>query len=157
MDLYLFIWLCQAPGAIVVHGFSSCGVWAVVVVTQRLSGCGLWTPERAGSVVAELRLSCPDVTSDFHSPTRDRTHFPCIARWVLNHWTSRKVPKACVEFVTILLLFYVLVSRSGGLRDPSSLTRDRTHTPCPERRNLNHRSTSKVPTLQFFKEIVIFL
>ena len=25
------------------------------------------------------------------SPTRDQTHIPCVARWVLNHWTSREV------------------------------------------------------------------
>ena len=73
MDFYLFNWPRQAPVAIVVRGFSSCGVRAAVVATQSLSGCGLWTPERAGSVVAELRLSCPDATSDFNSPTRDRT------------------------------------------------------------------------------------
>ena len=152
----MFNWPCQAPVAIVVRGFSSCGVRAAVVATGSLSGCGLWTPECAGSVVAELRLSSPDVTSDFSSPTRDLTHVPCSARLILNHWTSRKVPKAFVEFVTILLLFYVLVSWSGSLWDPSSLTRDQTHTPCPERRSLNHWSASKVPTLQFFKEIVIF-
>ena len=25
--------------------------------------------------------------------TRDRTCVPCIARWILNHWTTRKVPR----------------------------------------------------------------
>ena len=24
--------------------------------------------------------------------TRDQTHVPCIVRWILNHWISRKVP-----------------------------------------------------------------
>ena len=24
--------------------------------------------------------------------TRDRTHVPCIGRWILNHWTTREVP-----------------------------------------------------------------
>ena len=24
--------------------------------------------------------------------SRDRTHVPCIGRWILNHWTTKKVP-----------------------------------------------------------------
>ena len=30
---------------------------------------------------------------DLSSLTRDWTHIPCIAKWILNHWTTRKVPK----------------------------------------------------------------
>ena len=40
-------------------------------------------------------------------------------------------------FVTILLLFYVLVFWRWGMWDLSSLTRDQTHTPCLGRRSLN--------------------
>ena len=29
---------------------------------------------------------------DFNSPTRDQMRVPCIARWILNHWTTREVP-----------------------------------------------------------------
>ena len=29
---------------------------------------------------------------DLTSLTRDQTCVPCIARWILNHWTTRKVP-----------------------------------------------------------------
>ena len=29
---------------------------------------------------------------DLTSPTRDQTCAPCIARWILNHWTTREVP-----------------------------------------------------------------
>ena len=29
---------------------------------------------------------------DFSAPTRDRTGIPCIARWILNRWTTREVP-----------------------------------------------------------------
>ena len=29
---------------------------------------------------------------DLSSPTRDRTHVPCIGRQILNHWTTREVP-----------------------------------------------------------------
>ena len=26
------------------------------------------------------------------SRTRDRTHIPCISRWILNHWTTMEAP-----------------------------------------------------------------
>ena len=29
---------------------------------------------------------------DLSSPTRDRTHVPCIGRWILNLWTTREAP-----------------------------------------------------------------
>ena len=29
---------------------------------------------------------------DLSSLTRDRTHVPCIARWIPYHWTTREVP-----------------------------------------------------------------
>ena len=25
--------------------------------------------------------------------TRDQTQVPCIGRWILNHWTTREVPR----------------------------------------------------------------
>ena len=31
------------------------------------------------------------------SPTRDRTHIPCIGRQSLNHWTARKFPQTPLE------------------------------------------------------------
>ena len=36
-------------------------------------------------------LSCPLVCGIFSSLTRDRTHIPCVAKWLLNHWTTREV------------------------------------------------------------------
>ena len=38
--------------------------------------------------------------------------------------------KVFIEFVTILLLFYVSVFWPGGMWDLSSATRDPTHNPC---------------------------
>ena len=46
--------------------------------------------------------------------------------------------KVFIGFVTILLLFYVLVFWPQGTRDLSSPTRDQTHTPCTGRWSLNH-------------------
>ena len=58
-------------------------------------------------------------------------------------WTIFKV---FIDFVTILLLFfYVLVFWPQGMWDLSSLTRDRTRTPCFGRRSLNHRTAREVP------------
>ena len=48
-------------------------------------------------------------------------------------WTISKV---FIEFVTVLLLFYVLVFWLRGMWNLSSLTRDRTHTPCIGRQSL---------------------
>ena len=62
--------------------------------------------------------------------------FSTAAKWVsLNFfkifffltWTVFKV---FIEFVTILLLLYVLVFWPGGMPDLSSLTRNQTHTLC---------------------------
>ena len=57
-------------------------------------------------------------------------------------WITLKVFS---EFVTILLLFYVLVFWLRGMWDPSSLTRDGTHTPCLGRRSPNHWIAREVP------------
>ena len=43
--------------------------------------------------------------------------------------------KVFIEFVTVLLLFYVLVFWQRGVWDLSSPTRDRTHTRCIGRRS----------------------
>ena len=34
---------------------------------------------------------------DLSSLTRDRTHILCIARWILNHWTTREVLEISVQ------------------------------------------------------------
>ena len=28
-----------------------------------------------------------------NSSIRDRTHVPCVGRWILNHWTTKEVPE----------------------------------------------------------------
>ena len=61
----------------------------------------------------------------------------------------RAIFKVFIEFVTILLLFYVLVFWPWGVWDLSSPTRDRTLIPCIGRRSLNHWTTREVPSLYF--------
>ena len=38
-----------------------------------------------------LRLSCPETCRIFP----DQRLNPCVGRWVLNHWATRKVPGVC--------------------------------------------------------------
>ena len=62
------------------------GSWAPVVSSPGLSSHGSWAQY----------LWCMGLVAPCHvgsSPTRDGTHVPCIARWVLNHRNTREVPK----------------------------------------------------------------
>ena len=62
-------------------------------------------------------------------------------------WTIFKV---FIEFVTILLLFYVLAFWPRGMGDLSPTTRDGIHTTCIGRQSLNHWTTREVPQAFFF-------
>ena len=68
LNIYSFIcigsYLRHAGSFIVAHGLSSWGEQAKLLH-------GTW---------------------DLSSPTRDWTHAPCIARWILNHQTTGEVP-----------------------------------------------------------------
>ena len=44
-------------------------------------------------VVIQGFLQLPRAKWDLNSSTRDRTCIPCIGRLILNHWTTREVPK----------------------------------------------------------------
>ena len=43
--------------------------------------------------MAALGLSSHAQTSLYlwHADSREQTHVPCIAKWILNHWTTREV------------------------------------------------------------------
>ena len=66
-------------------------------------------------------------------------------------WTIFKV---FTEFVTTLFLLYVLVPWPRGMWDPSSPTRDRTHTPCIGRRSPNHWTAREVPVSIFLVKVL---
>ena len=70
--------------------------------------------------------------------------------WTIFFFLKWTIFKVFIEFVTILLLFYVLVFWLRGMWDLSSPTRDRTRTPCIGRRSLNHWTTSEVPEFPSF-------
>ena len=66
-DLRCFMWdlsLWRVDSLVVLCGFSSCGLQVSLL-------CGMW---------------------DLSSQTGDQTGIPCIARQILNHWTTREVP-----------------------------------------------------------------
>ena len=62
-------------------------------------------------------------------------------------FSLKTIFKVFTEFVTVLLLFYVLVYWPQGKWDISSLTRDQTLTLCIGRWSLNHWITREVPAL----------
>ena len=68
-------------------------------------------------------------------------------------WTIFKV---FIEFVTILLLFYVLVFWFRGMGDLSSPTRDQTQIPCIGRRSLNYWTTRKAPGITLSIKVILF-
>ena len=57
----------------------------------RLAGFSL--VEHTSSVVAGRGLSCPAVCGIFISPPGMEPPAPCIAGWILNHWTTKEVPR----------------------------------------------------------------
>ena len=61
-------------------------------------------------------------------------------------WTTFSL---CIEFVILVLLFYVLVFSPRGMWDLSLPTRDQTHTPYFGRRILNYWTAREVPHLLF--------
>ena len=72
----LFIWLCWA---LVVNSGPSLHPLGFFFAQHRLSSCGTW-------------VQLPQGMWHPSSQTRDLTGIPCIARWILNHWTTREVP-----------------------------------------------------------------
>ena len=63
-------------------------------------------------------------------------------------WTIFKV---CIEFVTVLFLFYVLAVLAPGHVWSWPLTRDGDHTPCLGGPNLNHWPPGRSPNCSLFK------
>ena len=56
----------------------SCGIRLFIAVRDLLCSCGGWA-----------YLPCN--MWDLSSPTRDRTHIPCVGRRTPNHWTTKEV------------------------------------------------------------------
>ena len=52
----------------------------------------LWDPMNCSLPVSSV-LEISHSKWDLSSQTRDRTRVPCVGRWILNHWTTKEVPK----------------------------------------------------------------
>ena len=65
--------------------------------------------------------------------------------------------KVFMEFVTILLLFYVMVFWPRGMWDLSPPTRDQTQTPCIDRQSLNHWTVNKILNWKFHSHNTLIL
>ena len=68
--MYLFTWLPQ-----------------VLIAARGLFCCGVHAPS-----LRPVALSCTRACGIFVPRSGVEPTFPCITRWILNHWTTRKVP-----------------------------------------------------------------
>ena len=96
MFLFCFVCLlCWFLAALGVH----CCAWATLVAVPGLliafaSCCRALAPEHGLSSYGwRIGLVAPWHVESFW--TRDRTHVPCIGKWILNHWTTREVHPEC--------------------------------------------------------------
>ena len=109
--------------ALCMHAFSLCSRWGLLLL--QCAGILLWgllllqrTGSRregfrccstqtqalllSGSRAPARQLGCTRLVASRHvgsSKTRDRTGVPCVARQILNHWTTRETPNRC--FLTL--------------------------------------------------------
>ena len=108
--IYLFFFYKVISFKKVIYLFGCVGSWlryvGSFVAAHLLSRCSLQAWECVGSVTVAIglvSLQHDTVSSMFHlsSPTRNWTCVPCIARQILNHWTTREV-LVTVKFVMSL-------------------------------------------------------
>ena len=90
---------------------------------------------------AVLQEPQSNTSLDSVTKTEATLHWICFFLKIFLMWTIFKV---FIEFVTILLLFYVSVFWPRGMWDLSSTTRDWTCTPCIGRQSLNHWTAREV-------------
>ena len=104
LSLSLFFWrgcgaalslLLYGPSLVAVRGGCSqvvvCGLLfavASLVAQHRLQECELLQLWHTG-LVAQWHVGSSQIKS--------QTGVPCVGRWIPNHWTTRKVPEACIK------------------------------------------------------------
>ena len=69
------------------------------VVAHGLSSCDTRAPEHTDFSSCDARAQLLCGMWNLSSQTRDRTCVPCIARWILNHWTTREVPDFLLQLL----------------------------------------------------------
>ena len=75
---------------------------SVVVEGSVVVPGGLWSP---GSVV--MMQSLVGLEHLRSSWIRDQTHVLGIDRWILNHWTTKKVPDQVIFIIPLSLVCYL--------------------------------------------------
>ena len=108
------------------------------------------TPYVLNTAVTAISIifSCNNIY-EVSFPTKEETvSLICV----IFRFLMQTIFKVFIEFVTILLLFYVLVSWPGGMCGLSSSARDQTHTLCTGRWSFNHWITREVPRSLFKPE-----
>ena len=156
-QFYLFVYLvvlglhCWVGFSLVVVS----GGYSLVSVTSLVADHGL-------CMHGLQQLWCTGLVVSQHvgsSRIRDRNRVSFIGRWILYHWAPGEAPILvfffffnCCHLFPSLVFFFLRVYWTccniasvlcfyfwlRGMWDLSSLTRDRTHTPCIERQSLNH-------------------
>ena len=74
--------------------------WASVVAAGALNSCGSWALRAQAQYLWLTGLVAPWHVAS--SQTRDRTDVPCIARWSLNHWTTREALWFSIFYLKLL-------------------------------------------------------
>ena len=64
----------------------------------------------------------PHGTWDLNTLTRDQTHVPCIARWILSHWTTREILNK--SFLKSQNLFIFLATGECEVTQMGSISQD---------------------------------
>ena len=85
--------------------FFKCSRRLFVVVHRLFSSCRARVLECWGTVVWQTA----SLVEGWVAPTWDRTYVPWIARQILNHWTTRKVPQPAFYVKTFSYLFLPLL------------------------------------------------
>ena len=89
--LFTYFWLCWV--FIAVWAFSSCREHGLLIVEASRSRC------TGFSSCSTWELWCTGLAAPQHvesSQARNRTHVPCIGRWILTHWTNQGNPRGCI-------------------------------------------------------------
>ena len=69
-------------------------MWALSLWHESFPSCGVLAPEHglsSGDALCKLSWSA---AREICFLTRDQTHVPCIARQILNRWTTKEVPQS---------------------------------------------------------------
>ena len=100
------------------------------------------------TVIQEWRnpIKGNEMKGEFLEPLKERHGFCLLDLFFsLRFFLLWTIFKVFTEFVTTMLLFYVLVFWPHDTWDLNSLTMDQTHSPCIGKRSLNNWTSREVP------------